>query len=69
MEMVMFASDEEATTMVTEEAIASEVTAQCWLDVVAIGRRLSVLASAGMRLAGNTMIWTRSLAFIAAATS
>ncbi len=45
----MSASDEEVTTMVTEEAIASEVTAQCWLDVVAIGQRLSVLAAAGMR--------------------
>ncbi len=36
---------------------------------VAIQRHSRVLAAAGMSWVGNTMIWKRSLTFVAAATS
>jgi len=42
---------------------------QCFLDEASIERGSQVLAAAGMSWAGNSMIWRRSLVFVAAARS
>ena len=46
-----------------------EVMGQCLPDEALLKRGSQVLAAAGMRWAGNMMIWRRSLAFVAAARS